>query len=103
MPRYLYRTKATRPGMLTEPTDHEAEVVSRHFDYLAANATEGVVLVAGRTQTTGEDTFGIVIFEAPDAAAAAGFMRNDPAVIGAVMSAEVFPYRVAIGGHVAEG
>ena len=103
MPRYLYRTQATRLGMLTEPTASEADAVSRHYAYLAANAEAGVVLVAGRTQNVDEDTFGIIIFEAADGEVANEFMTNDPAVAEGVMSAAVFPYRVALGGHVTEG
>lgn len=103
MPRYLYRIKPTRLEMLTDHTDHEADVVSRHFAYLQENAANGVVLLAGRTLNTDPDTFGIIIFEAADDDAAKAFMDNDPAVIEGVMSASVFPYRVAIGGHISEG
>jgi uncharacterized protein YciI len=103
MPRYLYRTKATRHGMLVEQTEQEARIVAAHFDYLKAHADRGAVLMAGRTQNVDEDSFGIVIFEAESEDEARAFMVNDPAVIGGVMEAEVFPYRVAIGGHVDEG
>jgi len=103
MPRYLYRVKAVRLGMLTEQTEHEADAVSRHFAYLQENAARGVVLVAGRTQNTSEDSFGIIILEAPNDEAAQAFMDRDPAVIEGVMTATVFPYRVAIGGTVSEG
>lgn len=103
MARYLYRTRATRHAMLAEPTEEEEGVVAAHFDYLQRHAAAGSVLLAGRTQTTHEDSFGIVIFEAADDEAAHDFMVNDPAVAAGVMTAAVFPYRVAIGGHVPEG
>ena len=59
---YLYLLKATRLGMLTEgPTDGEAVVLGQHLDYLARLGEEGTVLLAGRTQTHDESTFGLVI------------------------------------------
>ncbi len=54
--------------------------------------------LAGRTLTTGPETFGIVVFEAPDPAAASAVMAGDPAVAGGVMTAAVFPFRVALAG-----
>ena len=89
--------------MLTDPTERESEIVSRHFDYLQTNVDAGVVLVAGRTLNTDENNFGIVIFEASGGEAAQAFMQDDPAVNEGVMAAAVFPYRVAIGSHVSEG
>jgi hypothetical protein len=63
-----------------------------------------VLRLAGRTLTTGPETFGIVVFEALDLAAASAVMTGDPAVAGGVMTAEVFPFRVALAvGSAARG
>jgi uncharacterized protein YciI len=69
-----------------------------HFAYLQAQATRGVVRLAGRTVTTGPETFGLVLFEAGDEAAARSVMQNDPAVRDGIMTGEVWPFRVALGG-----
>jgi hypothetical protein len=57
---------------------------------------EGVVFMAGRTLNADERTFGIVIFEAANEAAAVALTQNDPTVKLGVMKAELFPYRVAL-------
>lgn len=97
MPQYLYRLGVTRPAMLTEgPTEDEARLVSAHFERLKQATADGVVILAGRTLTTGPDGMGIVIFNAADDEAARVFMETDPAVVGGVMHATLFPYRVAL-------
>jgi uncharacterized protein YciI len=94
---YLYRLRPTRPEMLsTGPTPGEAGVVARHFAYLKALAERGVVVLAGRTLTTDERTFGIVILAAESEAAARDLMDEDPAVAHGVMRAELYPFRIAV-------
>ena len=83
--------------MLSEgPTDRESEVVGEHFAYLQRLVEEGTVLMAGRTLTTDEHAFGIVVFVAESESAALAVMQNDPAVQHHVMRGELFPYRVAL-------
>lgn len=48
---------------------------------------------AGRTL---EKTFGLVIFEAESEVEARRLMNNDPAVTEGMMTAELFPYHVAL-------
>lgn len=83
--------------MLTDgPTDREAQIVGEHFSYLRQLTDSGVVLMAGRTLTADEETFGITILVAETQAKAEAIVRNDPAVKYGVMSADLFPYRVAL-------
>jgi len=97
MPQFLYRIKPTRQAMLADgPTEREASIVDRHFRYLQRLLDAGVVLMAGRTLSTDERAFGIVVFTAPSEAAAADVVQDDPAVKLGVMTAELFPYRVAL-------
>jgi len=97
MPHYLYRIQPTRPEMLDDgPTEREATIVREHFEYLQALTAAGTVLMAGRTLTTGERAFGIVILVAESEARAATIMRDDPAVREDVMRAELSPFRVAL-------
>jgi len=94
---WLYRIRPTRLAMLTEgPTHEEGQAIEDHFTYLQALAKTGVVLLAGRTQTTGPDSFGIVIFRAESPEAAERLMHEDPAVARGVMDSALFPYRIAL-------
>ncbi len=97
MSQFLYRIQPTRPGMLIEgPTERESDLVSQHFEYLKRLTAEGVMIIAGRTQTADSRTFGIAIFNAEDEAAAQQIVDNDPAIANGVFSAELFPYRIAV-------
>ena len=65
---YLYRLLPARAGMVVDgPTPEESAVVRRHFEHLTRLAEENVVLLFGRTDGTGERTFGICVFRAEDA------------------------------------
>ncbi|MGE0822513.1 MAG: YciI family protein [Candidatus Binatia bacterium] len=94
---YLYRIQPSRLAMLTDgPTSEEAAIVAQHFAYLQELTERGIVVLAGRTLTTDERSFGIVIFRADSAEAARIVMEQDPAVQHGVMRAELYPYRIAL-------
>lgn len=83
--------------MLTEaPTQEEADAVARHFAYLECMLSEGRLVLAGRTQTADEGTFGLLVFSADSEAAAWDDVAADPAVSAGVFRAEVFPFRTAL-------
>ena len=97
MPQFLYRLQPTRLGMLTDaPTEREAQVLGEHFACLSELADRGAVLMAGRTLTADDRTFGIAVLVASTVAEAEAIMNDDPAVKHGVMRAELFPYRVAL-------
>lgn len=97
MKHYLYRIQPTRYEMLTEgSTPHEAEIIGEHFNYLQRLTNEGVAILVGRTLTTERDTMGIVIFKARSDEEARALMNADPAVSRGVMSAKLFPFRIAL-------
>jgi uncharacterized protein len=97
--QYIYIVRAARPEMLTAGlTPEEDEIVGQHFTYLADLAEKGTVLLVGRTQNNDETTFGLCIFEAGSEEEARIIMNQDPAVARGVMSAELFPYKIAIKG-----
>ncbi|KAA0565062.1 YciI family protein [Rossellomorea aquimaris] len=77
-------------------TTGDEGIVQRHFERLKELTDSGVVILAGRTLNEEENAFGIVIFEAVDAEKAKAFMKEDPAVKEGIMTAELFPYRVAL-------
>ena len=101
MNQYLYRLVPVRIEMVTMgPTAEEQAIVGEHFARLQALTEQGVVLLVGRTQDNSPRTFGIVIFEAESEAQAREIMNGDPAVQKGIMRAELFPFRIALAGHV---
>jgi uncharacterized protein YciI len=99
MQEFLYQLRPTDPGRLTaDRTPEEIATLRRHVAYLEDLARQGVVVLAGRTQTTDERTFGLVIFRAASEGAAREVMSRDPAVADGLMRAELFPYRIAVRG-----
>jgi uncharacterized protein YciI len=97
MPQFLYVLRPTRLEMLTDGgTPDEERIVGEHFAHLQHLTEQGVAILLGRTLNNDERTMGIVIFNADDDAAAHAIMESDPAVVNGVMTAELFPYRVAL-------
>lgn len=99
--QWLYRIQPTRPEMPADPTPEEERIVSAHFAYLVALRDAGTLRLAGRTQEEA-DTFGIVIFEAADRAAAQAIAAADPAVAAGVFAATLHPFAVAVSSPTSE-
>lgn len=100
--QWLYVLHPVRPEMLISgPTPAEAATVGRHAAHCDALGKQGVMLMVGRTQTTGPETIGLAVFLAQDEAAARTIMASDPAIREGVMTGELFPYKIAFGN--AEG
>lgn len=95
MAEWLYLITPSRPELVTHPTDAEAETVNAHFRYLQSLGDAGTLILAGRTQET-IDTFGLVIFEAPDEEAARAIAEADPAVSAGVFKMTLHSYAIAI-------
>jgi uncharacterized protein YciI len=94
--QFIYFLRPKRLEMLTKgPTAEEARVSTEHGNYLEGLAARGVVLLAGRTSNNDETTVGIVIVAARDEAAAREIMEHDPFVASSLMTATLFPFRVA--------
>jgi uncharacterized protein YciI len=94
--QHIYRLHPTRTDMLaTGPTNEEAAIIHEHAAYLRQLCDAGVVVLAGRTLTTGPESFGIVILEANEGRARR-LMQEDPAVDRGVMTAELLPFRIAM-------
>jgi uncharacterized protein YciI len=77
-------------------SDADKAATGRHFKRLQDALKEGKVILAGRTSEPLDKTFGLVVFEAADDAAAKVFVEGDPAVQAGVMTAELHPYAVAL-------
>jgi uncharacterized protein YciI len=95
--QFIYRIQPVRWDHLSGgATAEEEAIVDRHFAYLKGLTERGVLLLAGLTLTTDTASFGIIIFEAEDEAAARCLVDEDPAVVARVFRAELFPFRVAL-------
>ena len=70
--------------------------VQKHFMRLKEATDRGEVIFAGRTNEPGDKTFGLVVFEATDEAAARAFMEADDAVKSGVMTATLHPYLLVL-------
>lgn len=77
-------------------TKDDERIIGEHFAQLQRMTAERTVILAGRTTEPGDKTFGLVIFEAADEAAARAIMVADPAVKGGIMTATLHPYAVAL-------
>lgn len=95
--QFITILKPTRPEMLSIGlTAFEEQIISDHFCYLEERVKTGIVLLAGRTLTEDENTFGIVISQGKDLDDARNMAANDPAIINGVMLAEVLPFRISL-------
>jgi uncharacterized protein YciI len=96
-PQFLYVLRVA-PHLQDESkwSDKDKAATSRHFERLKKAAAEGKVILAGRTTEALDKTFGLVVFEADNEAAAKAFMEADPAVAAGVMTATLHPYSVAL-------
>jgi uncharacterized protein YciI len=96
MEQFIYTLRATRLEMLSRgPDEQEASVLKEHVAYLQKLVEEGVAILFGRTQTSDETTFGIVVFEAESDSLATQIMERDPCIVSHVMTATLQPFRVA--------
>ena len=95
--QFIYILKLL-PTLLDEDnwTEKHEEIVTMHFNVLEKLHKDGKLILAGRTLNMDEKTFGIVILEVESEQEAQTIMKNDPAVSEGIMTAELFPYRVAL-------
>jgi uncharacterized protein len=97
MKQFLYVLQVTRPAMLIEgPTADERAALLEHFAHLDKLSEEGTLILAGRTQTTHPETMGLAIFNAESIEEAIKIKDSDPVIVKGVMTAEVYPYQIAL-------
>ena len=96
--QFVYVLKLT-PRLLDEKnwTERDQQIVGRHFRRLQQMHKEGRVLLAGRTLNESDPSqFGIVVFEAATEDEARLVMEGDDAVKEKIMTAQLFPFSVAL-------
>jgi uncharacterized protein YciI len=87
------------PRLLDEKnwSERDGQIVSRHFRRLQQLHKEGRVILAGRTLNESDPSqFGVVIFEAASEEEARKIMEEDDAVREKIMTAQLFPFSVAL-------
>lgn len=90
---FIYVLRLVNPGSLAKMSPKEEAIVDEHFEYLKKALAGGRLFLAGRC-LNGE--FGIVIFHADSEKQGEDFMKNDPAIKKAIMTAELHPFRIAL-------
>ena len=95
--QFIYVLKLT-PRLLDEKnwTEQDKQIVGRHFRRLQQMHKEGRGLMAGRTLNADPSQFGVVVFEAASEEEARELMEADDAVKEKIMTAQLFPFRVAL-------
>ncbi|MEH7453851.1 YciI family protein [Gottfriedia acidiceleris] len=93
MENFIYVLKPVRSTFLQDSTEEERKIVSEHFHYLQNLNQEKTVSLAGRTE---QAEFGIVILKTENLQQAKEIMENDPAVKKNVMTAELYPFLIAL-------
>jgi uncharacterized protein len=95
--QFLYKLKLI-PELLVEEnwTDRENNMVYEHFKVLQGLLKENKLIMAGKTDNLDATTFGLVILQVDNEETARTIMENDPTVKGGIMTAELYPYSVAL-------
>ncbi len=96
--QFVYVLKLT-PRLLDEKnwTEKDKQIVGAHFRRLQQMHKEGRLVLAGRTLNESDPSqFGVVVFEADDADEARKVMEADDAVREQIMTAQLFPFGVAL-------
>ena len=96
--QFVYVLKLT-PRLLDAKgwTEQDNRIVGRHFRRLQQLHKEGRVILAGRTLNESDPSqFGVVIFEADSEDEARQVMEADDAVREKIMTAQLFPFSVAL-------
>jgi len=96
---FLYTLRPVRLAMLTDgPTPDEQVLAAQHWAYSQELLTQGTLIFGGRTLHRDPTTFAIVVIRAPSPDAARAIAGRDPAVVGGVFAAEVFPFQPMLMG-----
>jgi uncharacterized protein YciI len=96
MPEFAYVLRPCRPTLPQDASERERAIIGEHFNYLKAMLDAGRLVLAGRCE---DATFGIAVFRAADEASARRDMDNDPAVRAGIMTATLYPFRIALLGR----
>jgi uncharacterized protein YciI len=94
MADWVYFIHAPRDNFAATMSAEEQRLFDEHFRHLARLTAGGTLVLAG--PTLGPVNTGIVIFEAPDEAAARRVMEQDPVIAGGIARGELRPFEIAL-------
>ena len=94
MAEWIYFIHPPRADFAETMTAQEKTVFRDHYRRLAELTRAGIVVLAG--PTLGSTNTGIVVFEAPDEAAARTLMEADPVFLAGIGRAELRPFEVSL-------
>jgi uncharacterized protein len=87
---FLVVLRPTRDGI-----ENEHELLRAHWGYLQSLKDEGKLVTAGPSWT-GDDPFGVGVFDLRDRAEVEAIVAADPAVTSGAMTAEIRPMRIVV-------
>lgn len=93
MAQYAYLLRPCRPTLPFDATPAEQAIIATHFANLKQHLAEGRIIFVGRCE---DGTFGIVVYDAATPQEAETIMHNDPAIQAGLMTATLYPFRVAL-------
>ncbi len=99
MKEYIYFLKLVDRLKSGVWTKEDESIINDHVSYLSKLKDNKILVFAGRTQTDGENTVGLVLFYANSLEEASTTMKNDPAVNNGIMTGEVVEFSTAIQGQ----
>jgi len=85
---WLVILRAAREGI-----EDEREMLEAHWAYLRGLHAEGKLVVAGPSWT-GDDPFGIGVFDVRDREEVEAALADDPAITSGAMHADIRPMRI---------
>ena len=94
MTEFAYVVRPAFDGaFMSSAGERERAVVDEHWEFLNDLDRQGRLVYAGRCY---DGPFGIVVFEAEDAADAEAVVASDPSVRDGVQSAELHPFKTGL-------
>jgi uncharacterized protein YciI len=91
---WIYFIHPPRDDFAATMTAEEKSVWAEHFEGLQRLLADGRLILAG--PTLGTINTGMVIFDAPDEAAARHIMQADPVIRGGFARGDLRPFRVSL-------
>lgn len=85
---FLVVLRAAREGI-----EDEREMLQAHWEYLQSLHADGKLVVAGPSWT-GEDPYGIGVFDLRERSEVEALVAADPAITSGAMRAEIRPLRI---------
>lgn len=91
--QFVYIYKPSKENFNETATEEENKIISEHFLYLK-NLLEKKILIFAGPEINAK--FGIAVLETNTEEEAEKIMKNDPAVVNKVFTAELYPFRVSL-------